>query len=105
MQLCVFSKYVAVPLPDATAVTVSEAFIANCVAYFGVPLELHNDKGACYESEIFTGVCKLLGISKTPCTTNNPMSNGFIEHVNHTLCDFLNCVIQDNPFNWDTLIN
>ena len=44
--LCIgdlFSKYyvsVGLPFPDAPAVTVSEAFIANRVAYFGIPLEL-----------------------------------------------------------------
>jgi hypothetical protein len=106
--LCIgdlFSKYcVAVPLRDITAITVTEAVIANWVAYFGVPLELHSDKGSNYESEIFKGVCKVLGKEKTRTTTMNPQSNGFIEHINHTLCDFLNCVIQDSPFNWDLLI-
>ena len=29
----------------------------------------------------------------------------FIEHVNHTLCDFLCCVALENPFNWDILIS
>ena len=42
-----FTKYcVAVPLPDITAPTVAEAFIESWVCYFGVPKEIHSDKGA-----------------------------------------------------------
>ena len=106
--LCIgdlFTKYcVAVPLQNITAVTVTEALLSQWIAYFGVPLELHSDKGSQFESEIFSQACSILGIDKTRTTTMNPQSNGFIEHVNHTLCDFLNCIIQDNPFSWDLLI-
>ena len=46
----------------------------------------------------------MLGIEKTRTTTMNPMSNGFIEHVNRSLCDMLNCLVLENPFSWDALI-
>ena len=86
------------------AETVTSAFVSNWVSYFGVPLELHSDKGTQYESNLFTDTCALLGITKTRTTTMNPQSNGFIEHMNRTLCDMLNCVSLKNPFSWDTLI-
>ena len=100
-----FTKYcIAIPLKDMTAETVTSAFVSNWVSYFGVPLELHSDKGTQYESSLFSDTCALLGITKTRTTTMNPQSNGFIEHMNRTLCDMLNCVILENPFSWDTLI-
>ena len=100
-----FTKYcVAVPLPDITAPTVAEAFIESWVCYFGVPKEIHSDKGAQYESAVFTEMCKLLGLEKTRTTTMNPQSNGFIEHMNRTFCNMLNCVVKENPFEWDMMI-
>ena len=78
----VFTKYcVAVPLQNITAVTVSEALLSNWICYFGLPLEIHSDKGSQFESEVFTQMCSILGIDKTRTTTMNPQSNGFIEHV------------------------
>jgi hypothetical protein len=67
-------------------------------------LELHSDKELQYESEIFTEVCELMGIVKTRCTTMNPQSNGFLEHVNHTICDMINCLMVDSPFSWNQLL-
>ena len=44
------SKFVtAVPIKDITAVTVSDASIHHSIAYFGVPKEIHSDKGTQYE--------------------------------------------------------
>ena len=100
-----FSKFaVSVPLPDMTARTVSQALVDNWISYFGVPLEIHTDKGTNFESMLFKETCKLLGIEKTRTTTMRPQSDGFVERLNQTICNILNCVIYENPFSWDELV-
>ena len=95
---CPFSKFcAAVPLRDITSETVANAIISHWVSYFGVMKELHSDKGRQFESD-------LLGIDKTRTTTRNPQRNGWIENCNKTICNRLNCVVQDNPFSWDLLL-
>ena len=86
------------------AFEICDAFIKYWVAYFGVPLEIHSDKGAMYESELFSQFCELLDLKKTRTTTMNPRSNGCAERVQRSLIDMLNCVARDNPFHWDKLI-
>jgi hypothetical protein len=100
-----FTKYaVAVPLPDMTAETVAQAFIDSWVCYFGVPLELHMDQGTNFDSALFKGMCNLLGIVKTRTTQYRAQSDGFVERLNKTICNILNCIIYENPFQWDQLI-
>ena len=100
-----FTRYcIAVPLQDLTATTVAEALVVNWVALFGVPLEIHTDRAGYFEGNVFQDMCKLLGIQKTKTTAFRPQSDGFIERVNRTLNNMLNCVIQDNPFSWDLLV-
>ena len=99
------SKFaVSVHLPDMTARTVSQALVDNWISYFGVPLEIHTDKGTNFESVLFKETCKLLGIKKTRTTTMRPQSDGVVERLNQTICNILNCVIYENPFSWDELV-
>ena len=101
----VFTKYtVSVPIKNATSIEVAEAFLNHWVAKFSVPLEIHSDKGSQFESELFREMVKLLGISKTRCTTMNPQSNGACERVQKSLIDMLNCVADSAPWNWDKLV-
>ena len=100
-----FSKFaVSVPLLNMTAETVSQALVDNWICYFGVPSEIHTDKGSNFESLVFREMCKLLGIDKTRTTTMRPQSDGFVERLNRTIGDSLNCVIFENPFSWDQLV-
>ena len=100
-----FTKYkVSVPLPDISAITISEALIANWISYFGCPLECHSDQGAQFTGAVFRETCKLLGIEKTRTTVGRPQSDGMIENANQALCNMLNCVVQDNPLDWDLLL-
>ena len=100
-----FSKFaVSVPLPNTTARTVSQALVDNWLSYFGVPLEIHTDKGTHFESVLFKETCKLLGIEKARATTMRPQSDGFVETLNQTICNILNCDIYENPISWDELV-
>ena len=100
-----FTKYaVSVPLKDMTAKSVAQALIDNWIGTFGSPFEIHTDQGSNFESLLFTETCKLLGIDKTRTTPMRPQSDGFVERLNQTICNILNCVIYENPFSWDKIV-
>jgi hypothetical protein len=66
-----FSKWPeAYGLPNQEAVTVSNALMENWICRHGLPLEMHSDQGRNFESNVFQGVCELLGDGKPerhPC--------------------------------------
>ena len=57
-----FTKWTEkVAISNQEARTVAEAFVNNFVCRFGVPLQLHNDQGKCFESKLFQEMCSLFG--------------------------------------------
>ena len=83
-----FTKWVeAYPLPCQEAVVVAEALVNNFVYRFGVPLIIHSDQGRNFESQVFTEMCRLLGVKKTRTTPLHPQSDGMVERFNRTIED------------------
>eukprot|EP00795_Rhopilema_esculentum_P017889 gene17889-biopygen2080 len=52
----------AIPISDATAETVAQAFVSRWIAAFGVPSTITTDRGAQFESALFRSLADLLGI-------------------------------------------
>ena len=106
--LCIcdaFSKFaICVPIASMSAKEVCQAFIQNWCIFFGIPLEIHGDRGTCFESEMLKELCTLLSIKKTRSTVRNPASNGQCEKTKRTFIEMLNCVAYDNPFSLHELI-
>ena len=70
----------------------------NFVCRFGAPDYLHTDQGRNFESNLFSEICKLLGVSKTRTTPYHPQSDGLVERFNHTLLNMLSIAAQRD---WD----
>jgi hypothetical protein len=65
-----FTKWTeAYALPDQEAETIARAIVEQFVCRFGVPHQLHSDRGTNIESVVFQSVCKLLNIDKTSITS------------------------------------
>ena len=79
----------ALPLPDASAVTCATAFITGWVARYGVPAELHSDRGTNFCSSFWRAFCDVLGVKHSTTTSYHPESNGMIERVHRRLKDAL----------------
>ena len=94
----------AYPLPCQEAVVVAEALVNNFVCRFGVPLIIHSDQGRNFESQVFTKMCRLLGVNKTRTTPLHPQSDGMIERFNRTIEDQLSKFVDSNQRDWDTHI-
>ena len=75
----------AYAVPDQTASTMAGKLVTEMFCRFGAPEELHSDQGRNFEAEVFSEVCKRLGIKKTRTTPLHPQSDGLVERFNRTL--------------------
>ena len=64
------------------ATTVARCLIDEFFSRFGVPFEIHSDKGRSFESRLFQEMCKLLQTRKTRTTPLHPLSDGMVERMN-----------------------
>ncbi|XP_018563442.1 protein NYNRIN-like [Anoplophora glabripennis] len=100
-----FSKWPEIyPIPNQEAVTVAEVLFENWICRYGVTREIHSDQGRNFESEVFQGVCGLLGIHKTRTTPLHPQSDGMVERFNRTIENILRTAVNEKLTNWDTCI-
>jgi transposase InsO family protein len=97
-----FTKWVeAYPLENQRAEVVAEVLVKEFVSRFGVPMQLHSDQGRNFESAVFSGVCKLLGVDKTRTTALHPESDGMVERFNRTLENQLAIFVEHHQKDWD----
>ena len=54
----------AIAVTNQETTTIADRFVKEFVCEFDVPLQLNSDQGENFESLLFKGVCKLLGIEK-----------------------------------------
>ncbi|KII63528.1 Retrovirus-related Pol polyprotein [Thelohanellus kitauei] len=97
-----FTKWVeAVPITDQTAEIVAEAMLNHVVFRFGVPTQLHSDRGRQFESALFNHLCEFLGTQHTHTTAYHPMGNGLAERCNKTLKELLRHHLNIESNDWD----
>ena len=94
----------AVPIADQTAVTVARAVYAEWIARYGVPEQLHSDRGVQFESAVFAELCDTFGVDKTRTTPYRPQANGKCERFNRTLVAMLRRAVLKRPYDWEPLL-
>ena len=96
-----FTKwYEAIPLPDQTAATTSDALLERWICRFGCPYSIHTDGGTNFESQLFANLLKKLEIDKTRTNAFHPQSNSVIGRMNRTLLNMLVKCIDEDQTNW-----
>ena len=97
-----FTKWAeAFALPNQQAETVARVLVDEFICRYGVPLQIHNDQGSNFESNLFRHLCKLLDIYKTRTTAYHPQSDGLVKRFNRTLESMLNMYCKDDQTDWD----
>ena len=75
----------AIPLEDARTSTVARAFLAHWIARFGVPSIITTDRGAQFESALWSELQRFLGCQRTRTTSYHPACNGMVERLHRQL--------------------
>ena len=100
-----FTKWMeAFTAPDEKAENVAAIVVQQFICRFGVPRQLHSDKGSNFESNLFQQVCKLLDIDKTWTTSRRPQSDGMVERFNRILECMLTVYVEKHQRRWDEFL-
>ena len=75
----------AIPISNITAEVVSQAFITNWIALFGVPHVITTDRGKQFESHLFASLTNFLGTTRIRTTAYHPIANGLVERFHRQL--------------------
>jgi transposase InsO family protein len=101
---CNFSKFcMAIPIQNATAEAVADAFIKRFICIFGAPLTILTDQGANFMSNLMKRVAKKFKISQVKTTAYHPQSNGSLERSHHSLSEYMKMYL-DKDNDWDEYI-
>ena len=97
-----FTKWAeAFPLPNQEAESIAEVFVTQFVCRYGVPSQIHTDRGKNFDSLLMRAICKLLEIDKTLTSSYRPQSDGLVERMNRTIEDILSKYVQYDQRDWD----
>ena len=86
---------------NQTAENVASILVKEFICRYGIPIQIHSDKGAQFEGEIFKHICRLLNIRKTNTTSYHPSGDGQVERANRVIIDTLAKLTQDDQNSWD----
>lgn len=92
----------AIPIPNATAETVAIAFVEQWVSRFGTPSTITHDRGAQFQSALFTALTNLLGCRSIATTAYHPQANGMIERFHRQIKASLKA--QPDPGRWHEIL-
>ena len=94
----------AIPTRNMTAKTTADALLNGFIVHYGVPMKLHSDQGANFESKLIKELCTLLGCDKSRTTPYHPMGNGMTERYNRTLLGMLGTLQPHQKSDWKSHI-
>lgn len=95
------SKYcLGVPLPNALASTIADAFVKRYIRIFGAPRIVLTDQGRNFLSSPMKRIAKRIKIKQVKTTAFHPQSNGSLERSHHALGEFLK-QYSEKDCEWD----
>lgn len=95
------TKYsLAIPLKQATAIDIAEAFTNEFICTYGAPQAILTDQGANFISSLMRGIARKFRITQYRTSAYRPQSNGSIERSHHVLWEYLK-QFTDRNHEWD----
>ena len=101
-----FTRWVeAYPLPNSEAITVAQVFIDEFISRYGLPRQIHTDRGSQFTSLLFKNICEIFRIDKTQTTAFHPQSDGLVERFNRTIEDMLSKAVRRDQRNLEEILS
>lgn len=91
-------------IKNKEAVTVASKFIDEFVLRFGIPRAVATDMGTEFTAEVFSQVCKTMGIEKIVTTPYHHQSVGALENSHRQLGSYLKIMTSKCPNNWSNWV-
>ena len=95
-------------LPNKTASTVADAFLAEWCHIYGIPKSICTDQGTEFTNDILRHITKQHNIKHFTTSPYHPQSNGSAERFNRTMGEFLRATLTEERLkscSWPTLIS
>ena len=86
--------------PEQTADITANTFFEQWITRYGASLQGHTDQGRNCDSQLFTGLCKLMQIEKTRTTSFRSCSDGQEERQNQMVLSFIRFYLTDKISRW-----
>jgi len=83
----------ALSIPDAPALSVARALDRQVFCYFGLPEPIHYGKGAQFQAQLMSNLCKTLGVNQSRTTPYHPQGNVVVKRNNRMLEDSLRSLL------------
>ena len=88
-------------MPSHTAIDVSDVIVMQFTQDSGIPRQILSDQGPELMIDVFTNLCKLLGIDKIHMSLYSPATNSATECQNKVIQQMLTIYIENRPLDWD----
>jgi cleavage and polyadenylation specificity factor subunit 1 len=75
----------ATPMVEANAETCAQALVSTWIARFGIPEHITSDRGSTFTAELWSALCRLLGVQLHHTTAYHPQANGMVERYHRSL--------------------
>ena len=92
----------AIPIFNASAESVAQAFMTTWISRFGIPSTVTTDRGKQFESTLWSNLMQLLGCKRIRTTSYHPISNGIVECFYRQLKSSLKS--YSDPSNWTDIL-
>ena len=75
--------------------------ITRWISMFGVPAYITTDRGAQFESRLFSQLGQILGTHRIRTTAYHPIANGMVKHFHRQLKAIK---ASDNHYHWKEMV-
>jgi hypothetical protein len=106
--LCItdaFNKYAVVTsIQNKNAETVADAIFKEWFCKFGIPAQIHTDRGKEFVNKLSAEMMELMNVTHTKTSPAHPQCNSQVEVFNKTVKKYLASFVDDTALNWETFL-
>jgi len=82
----------------------ADAIYRDWFAKFGIPAQIHTDRGKEFVNKLSAELFQLLNVQHTKTSPAHPQCNAQVEVFNKTVKKFLQSFVDDTTLNWETFL-